>query len=205
MVAIPMAIIFLLTILAMCVYDSLSNDSLVLGIPSGWHDIAYVFILAFAYSIRDRRRSYHAVICWFVAMNFVVSTIMQTIDFRPVGTAGKYDLFLDNLLVIFMTAFGLSVDWLRRIGKVRYDKKLVFFYGAVSLYVALNVLLVFRPTRFLIGNYTLAYDSIFYIFIYVVTLSTSGIFCRANLYRSADYFGSMLHRVHIFIRKSNKA
>jgi hypothetical protein len=196
-----MAIITLLTISAMYFYESLSSDFLVLGVPSGWHDVAYVFILAFAYNIRDRRRVYHAVVCWFVAMLFFVPTAMQMIDFRPPGAVGKYDLLLDNLSIVFITAFGFIVDWLRRQGKIRYDKKLLFFYGIVALYVALNVLLVFRPTREMFGNYALIYDTMLYVFIYIVTLSSSSFFCNDTLHRSINYFTGMLHRMRLFICK----
>lgn len=121
-----------------------------------------------------QQRRYHALILWFIAAVFAASSLMQVIDYRPPGAAGRYDLYMDNVVMAFVcVGFILTLCVLVDKNKIKVDKRILTAGAGICLFTAINVLLVIDQIRALVPIYTTIYDVFLSLMLVFLALSTN--------------------------------
>lgn len=168
---VPLSIVALTTFAGIFFWGGM--DFYILGLPASFHDVIYLLILSLAINPKDRRQSYHVVVCWFVAGLFIVQSLLQIFDLRPPGDAGLYDLYTDNIAnALYIAGFLLLLSRLTALKIIRFTGRSVYFYIISMLFLAFNALLTVDSVRDVVKNYALAYDIIYYVCLYMISLST---------------------------------
>ena len=197
MLAIPLLIILITSILGITIWGGM--DNYILFLPASFHDLIFLSILAASIDLGSRRKSYHCTVCWFVALLFVAQSFMQIVDFRPPGGLGSYDLYYDNIVNgVFLAAFMSVTAFMIKLKRLRWDTRMRVFYGLTSVFLASNLFLTVPVVRSLMDNYAFVYDIIYYSVIYFVVLSSNGRIGELIRY-CLDGFGAVLRggRVHL--------
>lgn len=170
---VPLAIIYVTSIAGVMLWGGM--DYLILFVPASLHDLMYLILLLLAIDFDDRRKSYLSLVAWFVALLFLVQSFMQVADVRPPGDSGKYDLYLDNMVNgFFISSFIALSAVLIFLRFIRLDEKMIYFFGILVLFLALNLLLTVGEVRNMVNDYLLVYDVSYYLFLYLVVISANG-------------------------------
>ena len=171
--SIPLTIICLTSFAGIFLWSGM--DYSILALPASYHDVIYILILALAINPQNGKQPYHLFACWYVAGLFIIQSLLQIFDLRPAGETGTYQLYADNILnSIYILLYLFSISILVVANKARFGGQEKYLFSVLILFLAFNSLLTFDFVRDGVKNYALIYDSVYYVALYAITLSTCG-------------------------------
>lgn len=184
--------ISLMTIAAIAVFGIIKFDSMaysVLFLPSGLHDLMYLSLLSCVVvgEQAGRRLKYPSIMSSYIAFIFLSATLMQFVDFRPIGTEGEMSFFLDAAVYSTITAiFLMIVTYLIIEGHIRMASKIKVLYAVLITFLAGNLILTSLQLLDLFESYVMSYDSFVYLMLYAFVLSC---------YRVRPFAGNVVHNL----------